>query len=47
MNLQAIGFGRILAVIGLILTIVFVAIGQIAIFPLGILFALAFVAMLL
>lgn len=47
MNVQGIGIGRVLAIVGLILTIVFVAISRLPIFPEGTLFALAFAAMLL
>lgn len=47
MNVSALGLGKVLAIIGLILTVVFVAIGHVAIFPEGALFALAFLAMLL
>jgi hypothetical protein len=47
MNLQTLGLGKILAIIGLILTVIFIAISRLAIFPEGALFALAFLAMLL
>lgn len=47
MNLSTLGISKILAIVGLILTIVFVAIGHIAIFPAGALFGLAFLAVLL
>ena len=38
--------GRILAIVGLVLTVVLVVIGHIGVLPLGVLFALAFTAML-
>jgi hypothetical protein len=47
MNLSAIGIGKILAILGLVLTIVLIVIAKLALFPLGFLFALAFLAMLL
>jgi len=47
MNLSTLGVGKVLAIIGLILTIVLVVIGHLAILPMGLLFGLAFLAMLL
>ena len=40
------GLGRILAIVGLVLTVVLVVVGHIAILPLGLLFALGFTALL-
>jgi len=38
--------GRILAIVGLVLTVVLIVIGHVAILPIGALFVLAFTAML-
>lgn len=46
-QLTGIGLGRILAVVGLVLVIVLVVIGHMAILPIGLLFGLAFLAILL
>lgn len=46
MNLQTFGVGRILAIVGLILTIIFIVVSHLEILPIGLLFLLAFGAML-
>jgi len=47
MKIPTLGIGQVLAVLGLVITIVLVVISKLALFPLGFLFALAFLAMLL
>lgn len=46
-QVSAFGIGRVLALIGLVLVIVLVVVGKLAIVPLGLLFLLAFLAILL
>ena len=46
-QLTGFGIGRILALVGLVLVVVLVVIGHMALLPIGILFALAFLAILL
>ena len=46
-QLSAFGIGKILAIVGLVLTIIFIAISHIALLPFGLLFLLAFLAILL
>jgi hypothetical protein len=41
------GIGQLLAIVGLLLTIVFIAVSQLSILPVGLLFILAFAAILL
>ena len=46
-QLTAFGIGKILALIGLVITIVLIVIGHLALLPIGLLFLLAFLAVLL
>jgi len=46
-RVQAFGIGKVLAIIGLILVIVLVVLERMALLPEGLLFGLAFLAMLL
>jgi hypothetical protein len=46
-TIQAWGLGRILAIIGIILVIILIVIGQMTFLPIGLLFLLAFAAILL
>ena len=46
-QLQSFGLGRVLALIGLVLVIVLLVVRQMALLPEGLLFGLAFLAMLL
>lgn len=46
-QLQGFGIGKILALIGLVLVIVLLVVGRLAVLPEGLLFGLAFLALLL
>ncbi len=46
-QVSAFGIGKLLAIIGLVLTVIFIAIAHIALLPFGLLFLLAFLAILL
>ena len=46
-QVSAFGIGRILAIIGLILVVVLIVVGRMVFLPEGLLFALAFLAILL
>jgi len=46
-TVQSWGLGRILAIVGLLITVVLIVIGHMAFLPVGLLFLLAFAAILL
>lgn len=46
-QVQAWGLGRILAILGMVLTVILIVIGQLTLLPVGLLFCLAFLAILL